>query len=152
MSYLQDNTISVPDRFRFRWWDNYDEQYYYDVQNLSEPDCFGSGTDTEYTEHGDADDFGELLKLQAKDYGVIEQCTGLKDKNGKLIYEGDILATSPNSQSYGCYKVFFQKDECSFKVISCDGSHDYAIPLNVLTEKNDFQIIGNIHENPELLK
>ena len=126
-------------RFRVRGWSVFDSGYYDDIQNM----LFGE------------EDNMTLLDAISKDLVneiIPEQCTGLKDKNGKLIYEGDILATSPNSQSYGCYKVFFQKDECSFKVISCDGSHDYAIPLNVLTEKNDFQIIGNIHENPELLK
>ena len=129
----------MQDRFRVRGWSVFDSGYYDDIQNM----LFGEENN--------------MTLLDAISKGLVneiipEQCTGLKDKNGKLIYEGDILATSPNSQSYGCYKVFFQKDECSFKVISCDGSHDYAIPLNVLTEKNDFQIIGNIHENPELLK
>lgn len=119
----------MQDRFKFRAWDSIAKEYIFDSYALYE--LFVNDIDNSYQ---------------------VEQCTGLKDKNGKLIYEGDILATSPNSQSYGCYKVFFQKDECSFKVISCDGSHDYAIPLNVLTEKNDFQIIGNIHENPELLE
>lgn len=129
----------MQDRFRVRGWSVFDSGYYDDIQNM----LFGKEDN--------------MTLLDATSKGLVneiipEQCTGLKDKNGKLIYEGDILATSPNSQSYGCYKVFFQKDECSFKVISCDGSHDYAIPLNVLTEKNDFQIIGNIHENLELLE
>lgn len=133
MSYLQDNTISIPDRFRFRWWDNYDEQYYYDVQNLSELDCFESGTDTEYTEHGDADNFGELLKLQAKDYGVIEQCTGLRDKNGRLIFENDIVKHMDKN-----ILVEYTFDN----VISVAGFE----PVDKLVE-----VIGNIHENPELL-
>lgn len=133
MSYIQDNTISIPDRFRFRWWDNYDEQYYYDVQNLSELDCFESGTDTEYTEHGDADNFGELLKLQAKDYGVIEQCTGLRDKNGRLIFENDIVECS-----HGKCLVEYTFD----KIVSVAGFE----PVDKLVE-----VIGNIHENPELL-
>lgn len=133
MSYLQDNTISIPDRFRFRWWDNYDEQYYYDVQNLSELDCFESGTDTEYTEHGDADNFGELLKLQAKDYGVIEQCTGLRDKNGRLIFENDIVKHMDKN-----ILVEYTFDN----VISVAGFG----PVDKLVE-----VIGNIHENPELL-
>lgn len=134
MSYIQDNTISIPDRFRFRWWDNYDEQYYYDVQNLSELDCFESGTDTEYTEHGDADNFGELLKLQGKDYGVIEQCTGLRDKNGRLIFENDIVECS-----HGKCLVEYAFD----KAVSVAGFG----PVDKLVE-----VIGNIHENPELLR
>lgn len=138
-------------RFKFRVWSGKENKYLTndDIWKLSDAlveDVWGLLGEIE-------DPTTEYNKQHLKDYRLIfEQCTGLRDKNGKLIYEGDILATSTNSQSYGCYKVFFQKDECSFKVISCDGSYDYAIPLNVLTEKNDFQIIGNIHENPELLE
>lgn len=130
----------MQDRFRVRGWSVFDSGYYGNIQNM----LFGEENN--------------MTLLDAISKGLVneiipEQCTGLKDKNSKLIYEGDILATSPTySPSYGCYKVFFQKDECSFKVIPCDGSHDYAIPLNVLTKKNDFQIIGNIHENSELLE
>lgn len=129
----------MQDRFRVRGWSIYDSGYYDDIQNM----LFGEEDN--------------MTLLDAISKGLVneiipEQCTGLKDKTGKLIYEGDILATSPQSQSYGCYKVFFQKDEYSFKVIPCDGSHDYAIPLNVLTKKNDFQIIGNIHKNFELME
>lgn len=120
----------MQNRFKFRAWDSIAKEYIFDSYALYE--LFVNDIDNSYQ---------------------VEQCTGLKDKNGKLIYEGDILAKSPTySPSYGCYKVFFQKDECSFKVIPCEGSHDYAIPLNVLTKKNDFQIIGNIHKNPELLE
>jgi hypothetical protein len=62
---------------------------------------------------------------------TLEQFTGLLDKNGKEIYEGDITENGIIEFRVGAFRV---------------GSH----PL----EENslDLGVIGNIHENPELLK
>ena len=88
----------------------------------------------------------------ASDEDIYEQCTGLKDKNNKLIYEGDILAVSPDSHPWDCYKVFWQDDECQFQAVSYDGPDAYVEPLNGLLEEGNMEIIGNIYENPELLE
>lgn len=69
-----------------------------------------------------------------------------------MIYEGDILAVSPDSHPWDCYKAFWQDDECQFQAVSYDGSDAYVESLNELLEENSMEIIGNIYENPELLK
>ena len=65
--------------------------------------------------------------------------TGLKDKNGKEIYEGDML-----KQPFGIiFEVIFEN--CAFK-----GA--YKETRQMLNDLGMIEIIGNIHENPELLE
>ena len=85
---------------------------------------------------------------------IIEQCTGLKDEKGIDIFEGDIVNTElnddPEDFKGGLNKVIF-KDGCfrfenavSYEELLQDWiSHDNTCYL---------QVVGNIHENPELLK
>ncbi|HAA2185495.1 TPA_asm: hypothetical protein GD911_01320 [Campylobacter jejuni] len=80
----------------------------------------------------------------------IELWTGIYDKNGKKIYEGDIVKTK---SPYDCFlaKVGIHK-EGTFYLES--KSRDYIGSLIYLVEDEGYtiEIIGNIHENPELLK
>jgi len=70
------------------------------------------------------------------------QFTGLKDKGGKDIYEGDIL-----SGPCMAIEIYWSKKFCGFWVKLEDGErntiNDWCL--------DDMDIIGNIHENPELV-
>lgn len=75
-----------------------------------------------------------------------EQCTGLKDKNGRLIYEGDVLILVHTESKYPV-KIQWDKDSCSFGYQTQIGHFNlYHLDLTVA------EVIGNIHENPELLE
>lgn len=81
----------------------------------------------------------------------IMQHTGLKDKNGQEIYEGDILKY--NFPYDGRLKhvslVKFVETEASFGIKDRYGNE---IPLYRIAANNYFEVIGNIYENEELLK
>ena len=76
---------------------------------------------------------------------IIEQYTGLKDKNGKEIYEGDIVVNTYYDDGE-MYKVLWVDDSVAFGMESLDDMELYKLPLESL------EVIGNIHENPELLE
>ncbi|PGX99904.1 hypothetical protein COE15_14605 [Bacillus cereus] len=81
---------------------------------------------------------------------VVMQYTGLKDVHGEEIYEGDILRISSNFE--------LRKDVQNQAVEYREGYfHTFEWTLfellrNKKVEKQTFEVIGNIYENPELLK
>ncbi len=81
---------------------------------------------------------------------IFMQCTGLKDKNGKLIYEGDILGNSYEPlYVYYCKECKqFQLKANDYGCMACEGDiHWYE----VVEDNNKLEVIGNIYENKGLL-
>ncbi len=78
---------------------------------------------------------------------LLEQFTGLHDKNGKEIYEGDIVEYPTDYFTMSKQGVIYSEGHF-IPLVRVE--HGYNAIDNYCA--NDFEIIGNIHENPELLE
>ncbi|WP_375232540.1 YopX family protein [Enterococcus faecalis] len=82
---------------------------------------------------------------------ILMQSTGLKDKNGVEIFEGDIVQYRDGEYSYlgivkrDCYQFFIDG-------IEPDDNYDFIDVSNTFDGTSSLEILGNIHENPELLE
>lgn len=123
---------------KFRVWSEEDKEYRKDCLLLKLFNCVTGLFATIFNDEGDRFD--------------IEQYTGLKDKNGKEIYEGDIVEedidfNSKMTDGTFRYKVYWNEDELCWSLdpIGPESIHNDLWELN-----SSCRVIGNIHENLEL--
>ncbi len=89
----------------------------------------------------------ELVKYFTTDEKTIGQYTGLKDKNGKEIYEGDIVKVFTNKE-WRIGKIIYEHSEFTIDVTN---NKDLKYGRTSIIE-NLTEVIGNIYDNPELLE
>lgn len=119
---------------KFRAWDN--------DRNLWENRFVtGPGTD------------GKFMALRCCGNSTVEQFTGLHDKNGREIYEGDILEMFPDSGAAEAGRTEPQKVIWSAPCFTLQrpNGHKTFFVLDPSVAKSS-KVIGNVHENSEMLK
>ena len=120
----------MQDRFRFRFWDEKALKWFY----------FGFETFPTYEKQ-----IWEALTDGKKIY----QCTGIKDKKGKFIYEGDILR---NVKTGELLTVAWHSTMAGY-VWSKSISNSYLNDCGAVFRAFDkYEIVGNIYKRPELLE
>lgn len=82
---------------------------------------------------------------------VLMQSTGLKDKNGVEVFQGDVVVHEEGEYSY---KGIVLKDKYYFYIegVNINDSFSFDDISNTLIGETDLEVIGNIYENPELLE
>lgn len=127
------------DRFRFRAWNRETKQYHYGAENTYDY-MYGLPSVMKCS-------FGSLLEDTGEgNRYVVEQCTGLKDKNGRLIYDGDLLLLDPDDPPA---LVVWSEDVAMFCLVQEDVCYTFD---NCGYSPQEMEIVGNSHENPELLE
>ena len=137
-------------RFKFRVWDKQDECYVY--SNNSDVDLLYIETDGNLTYGVSSNDY-EAMNYIPESEVIIEQCTGLKDKNGKLIYENDLIKCPTGIyriavDDFGLWTVIYNNNPFEGVGEWGDVVKEYAFNQNNV----EIEVLGNIHENADLLE
>lgn len=144
------------DRFKFRAWNKLSNEMK-DVISLninhSFPDCSNVILETNTFDNIKTHN-NPITCANSLENVVLMQCTGLKDKNGKLIYEWDIVKFKKNNP-VGILKGVIQNHTCYFSLDFMElgkyGESGCSLTKNT-TDYIQLEVIGNIYENKKLLE
>ena len=138
----------MKDRFKFRVWNTLVKKFSY----FDEPEM---QIGTNGFDSGLIFPLSENSKLYIGRCSEPQFCTSLKDKNGTLIYEGDIVQFYDDG-ILKRMKIVWDNDELDFKAIELKKSvecygQDFSY-LGCIEKEDNLEVIGNIYQDIELLK
>lgn len=134
--------------FKVRIWNSFKKQMFY-LEGMGTIELYDDGSGCLM------DNFGEIL-TDISDENPLMYSLGIQDENGKDVYEGDIWV---NDDDY-LMQIVWNKGEVKFDSIIINGEKDSYWKDEEEEDNNAWwgypysgdEIIGNIYENPELLK
>lgn len=144
-------------RFKFRVWDKEGNKMFTPPRHFNY--CIVNGTIVCVESFCQYSGFYQKRIIKEFNDAILMQCTGLKDKNGKLIYEGDILYNLFSNYKYVVnfgkftlnYTKPFSVNITGFYITYKENIKNEIDSLQML-DLNNIEVIGNIYENPELLE
>ena len=132
----------MEDKFKLRFYDELNKKMtYVDLIEL-----YGYDSINKHNNDFDYSKFPSSIWLK---------CTGLKDKHGTLIYEGDIVKNIYNNVSIVKFGNYAEVSDDFFTGLGfyVDDNESFVDQESItMIDLNKFEMIGNIYENPELLK
>ncbi len=138
----------MQDRFKFRVWNTLVKKFsYFDKPEIQ------IGTDG--FDKGLIFPLSENSNLYMGKYFKPQFCTGLKDKDGKLIYEGDVIKYLGGTvnKKFVKYITKWNYNMGQFYISKINPSeYDNWKDWHLGRHDLDYEVIGNIYENPELLE
>ena len=137
----------MKDKYRFRAWDKQEKKYIYGVER---------GLDV-VLQAGNIRVLS-IAEIDDSERYVLEQCSGLKDSQGQLIYEGDIVQiTEKENEIYKERLLITLKNGIFWANDNDDSEYSELVTVDEMVNDDaetfeilDNRIIGNIHEGPRL--
>jgi uncharacterized phage protein (TIGR01671 family) len=129
---------------KFRVWDKRFSEFVEDFFVSEDGKIYKKTKDTCY---------GFAISRETSDKIILMQSTGLKDKNGNEIFEGDVVQYQntkvPSADSKGVIRYF---DNWAMFGIDIEYNEPRALFFNGLADHISLEVVGNIYENPELIE
>lgn len=137
----------MKNKYRFRAWDKREKKYIYGVER---------GLDV-VSQAGNIRVLS-IAEIDDSERYVLEQCSGLKDSQGQLIYEGDIVQiTEKENEIYKERLLITLKNGIFWANDNDDSEYSELVTVDEMVNDDaetfeilDNRIIGNIHEGPRL--
>ena len=126
---------------KYRAWDKRFSEFVEDFFVSEDGKIYKKSTDTGY---------GIAISKETSDKVILMQSTGLKDKNGKEIFEGDVVRqvrTQPTTENETITGVVTMLEGAWLIMNDCE-----KLASDLWSETDENEIIGNVYENRELLE